>query len=231
MGNVFEAALLASHGHPTLTLAYFGLPGLPATLRDIPLEYFATAARLLAAQPQVDRGAVVVSGYSRGSEAALLLANDHPDLIRGTVLYAPNDKVESSFPAGGDAWTRGGKPLKEGTDIPVDRVAGPVLAIAGSRDRVWYSDPAAREIMRRLDAVPGALAHHLLTYPEAGHGVGTLPYLPSGVRMVHPVTQEILEMGGTRAADEAARRDSWPLVLKFLAAIAGTVAGATHTGR
>src|SRR5450755_2758026 len=43
------AGLLASHGYPALALAYFGAPGLPANLIRIPLEYFARAARWLAA--------------------------------------------------------------------------------------------------------------------------------------------------------------------------------------
>src|SRR5262249_19737073 len=35
----YAPALLASHGYPVLLLAYFGEPGLPAELHDIPLEY------------------------------------------------------------------------------------------------------------------------------------------------------------------------------------------------
>lgn len=46
---VSEAALLASHGYPCLALGYFNMPGLPTALHNIPLEYFATAARLLGA--------------------------------------------------------------------------------------------------------------------------------------------------------------------------------------
>jgi acyl-CoA thioester hydrolase/bile acid acetyltransferase-like protein len=38
------ALLLASHGYATLALGYFGLPGLPRGLVNIPLEYFGTAA-------------------------------------------------------------------------------------------------------------------------------------------------------------------------------------------
>jgi hypothetical protein len=37
------APLLASHGYATLALAYFGLPGLPRGLVNIPLEYFGKA--------------------------------------------------------------------------------------------------------------------------------------------------------------------------------------------
>lgn len=42
-----EPALLASHDHPTLALAYFGEPGLPQSLVRIPLEYFVRAIRWL----------------------------------------------------------------------------------------------------------------------------------------------------------------------------------------
>jgi hypothetical protein len=45
--QMFGAAL-ASAGYPTLDIAYFGEPGLPSTLKDIPLEYFARALRWLA---------------------------------------------------------------------------------------------------------------------------------------------------------------------------------------
>jgi hypothetical protein len=38
VGSGHDAALLASHGYPALTLGHFAAPGLPATLRDIPLE-------------------------------------------------------------------------------------------------------------------------------------------------------------------------------------------------
>jgi hypothetical protein len=39
----FGAPLLALHGYATLALAYFGLPGLPRGLVNIPLEYFGKA--------------------------------------------------------------------------------------------------------------------------------------------------------------------------------------------
>jgi hypothetical protein len=54
-------------------------------------------------------------------------------------------------------------------------------------------------------------------YRHSGHGVGTYPYLPAGTSHVHPVTNVVTEMGGTRAADEAARADPWPKVLALLA--------------
>jgi dienelactone hydrolase len=224
VGTKFDAALLASHGYPALTLGYFHVPGLPATLHDIPLEYFTTAARLLRAQPGADPGAVVVDGYSRGSEAALLLAEYYPDLIRGAILYAPNDAVGAGFPGGGNAWTNGGVPVPQ-TTIPVAHVAGPVLAIAGDDDQVWGSAAHAQRIMQHLDDAHATVAYQALVYPGAGHLVGTFPYLANGTSLVHPVTHATTVLGGTRTADAAARSDGWPKVLAFLA----NVSSGNHT--
>ena len=211
----YDAALLASHGYPALALGYFGVPGLSEDLSDIPLEYFVRAARILRAQPGADPGGVVVDGYSRGSEAALLLAESYPDLVRGTILYAPNDTVWPGFPLGGNAWTKGGDPVPR-TAIPVTQVAGPVLAIAGGADRVWHSAAQAQRIMQRLDDAHDTAAHQALIYPDAGHGVGSFPYLPTDT--ISPGI-DAKTLDDTLTADAAARSDGWPKVLAFLAAL------------
>jgi hypothetical protein len=74
LGEPDAALLLASHGFTTLSLAYFGAKGLPATLQNIPLEYFAQALAWLRARPETDPRFVGVLGASRGAEAALLAA-------------------------------------------------------------------------------------------------------------------------------------------------------------
>jgi dienelactone hydrolase len=75
-----DAALLAAHGYAVLALAYYGLPGLPATLRDVPLEYFGAALRFLAAHPRVDPDRLAVTGGSKGGEAALLIGVTYPQV-------------------------------------------------------------------------------------------------------------------------------------------------------
>lgn len=218
-GGLYDAALLASHGYPALTLAYFRAPGLPPALRDIPLEYFARAARVLAAQPGVDPAHVVVRGYSRGTEAALLLGQYYPGLIHGVIVYAPGAEVSRAFPDGaGDAWTRGGRPIGLGT-IPLDHINGPLLAIAGTDDELWPAEPSSTEIMAELDRAHDRFPHEALIYPGAGHGVGTFPYLASGTRLRHPVTGEVIDLGGSRPADAAARAHGWPKVLGLLAGL------------
>src|SRR3954469_17280509 len=48
------AKVFAARGFASLGLAYFGDPGVPATLENVPLEYFTQAIDWLAAQPGVD---------------------------------------------------------------------------------------------------------------------------------------------------------------------------------
>ncbi|MEV5963668.1 acyl-CoA thioesterase/bile acid-CoA:amino acid N-acyltransferase family protein [Kribbella sp. NPDC051952] len=213
--------LLASHGYPTLALAYFHAPGLPKDLRDIPVEYFASAARWLARQPGVDPAHIVVSGTSRGSEAALLASQNYPDLIHGTILYAPSATVIESFPAAnGAAWTLHGQPLRaDGQPIPVDHVTGPVLAVAGTDDLLSQAQYSARQIVRELDEAHNRLPHEALVLEGAGHAIGGAPYLPRGTTFLNPVLQRPLQLGGSRAVNEAALRQVWPKTLALLGSL------------
>ncbi|WP_267898433.1 acyl-CoA thioesterase/bile acid-CoA:amino acid N-acyltransferase family protein [Actinomadura harenae] len=213
------ASLLASHGYPAMSLAYFGVPGLPPALQNIPLEYFTRAARLLASQPGVDPAHLVALGNSRGSEAALLLGQRYPALIHGVIVYVPSATVNVGYPsAKSRAWTDGGRPVPLGF-IPVDHISGPVLAIAGSQDRLWPSETAAREITSGLDAVHDRFPHRALVYQGAGHGVDGVLYLPEGTTMRHPLTGAPTVLGGTRPATAAAQRQAWDQVLGLLAAL------------
>ena len=78
-----DAQVLAGHGFTVLALAYFGMPGLPPGLIDIPLEYFVRALDLLAAEPGAGARFGILGG-SRGGEAALLTAA-HDERV-GTVV-------------------------------------------------------------------------------------------------------------------------------------------------
>jgi len=214
----YAAALLASHGYRALSLGYFALPGLPKTLRDIPLEYFAAAARALAAQPGVDPAHVLAMGYSRGTEAALLLADLFPDLVHGAVLYAPSAVINVGFPGGGAAWTLHGEPVTL-YPIPVDHVSGPVLALGGQNDGLWDSADWAEQIDHELSVAGSPYPHHALVFPDAGHGLGTFPYLPAATSQLQPVTHQRLDLGGTRAGNEAAQQTGWGRVLALLASL------------
>jgi dienelactone hydrolase len=211
--------LLASHGYPVLALAYFHAPGVPEDLRDIPLEYFESAAGWLARQPGVDPARLVVIGASYGTEAALLMADHFPRLVAGTVLFAPGAYLTGSFPhAGGAAWTFQGKPLQPERPIPVDGVDGPVLAVAGSGDTQWSSGQSAELIMQRLDEGHDKYPHQAVVVSGAGHGVGGTPYLPHGTNFDHPIVGP-QALGGTRPANESALLQGWTKTLALLASL------------
>lgn len=73
-----DAALLAAHGYAVLALAFYGAPGLPATLQQIPLEYFGLAVDYLHGCHQVRAHQIAAIGASKGGEAALLAAAAFP---------------------------------------------------------------------------------------------------------------------------------------------------------
>ncbi|HLJ40005.1 MAG TPA: acyl-CoA thioester hydrolase/BAAT C-terminal domain-containing protein [Candidatus Acidoferrales bacterium] len=114
-----KAAVLARHGFATLSLAYFGLPGLPTWLHRVPLEYFARAMAWLGRQPEVDARRMGVLGISRGTELALLLSSTFPE-IRGVVAYAPSAV----------AWGSGGRDKATGEIIPCWTRSGEAVPFA-----------------------------------------------------------------------------------------------------
>jgi dienelactone hydrolase len=215
------STMLAARGYSTLGVAYFRAPGLPQTLARIPLEYFERALTWLRAQPQVDRSRTVVIGVSRGSEAAQLLGVYYPSLVNGVVASVPSNAALCGFPdCSQPAWMLNGAPLPYTqqfnnpypTDnpeavIPDERIHGPVFAVCGGSDLVWFSCPYASAIMDRLSAHGHPYRDVSYAYPRAGHFVGgLLPYSPIAPRAL-----------SLNPADERAREAVWPKLLSFLA--------------
>jgi dienelactone hydrolase len=211
-GHSHQPSVFASHGFPTLSLAYFGEPGLPRQLRNIPLEYFATALRWLGTQPGVDPNRIAVLGVSRGGELALLLAAAFPDLVHGAIACTTASHVLGADP--GIAWTLAGKPVPFGL-LPVDKISAPTLITGGGKDEIIDSASATKELL--------TLAHsHGRTnvvgrvYPNAGHGVGCRqPNLPIPSE-VEESPGMFLSLGGTSAANAEAAAAAWPVLLRFL---------------
>lgn len=116
--NEARAALFASRGYAALALGYFGAPGLPDYLSEIPLEYFERALQWLRATVRPAEDFVAVSGHSRGGELALLLGSLYPQAVSAVIAYVPSSVVHGVLNAGkpdtgrfGPAWTQAGKPL------------------------------------------------------------------------------------------------------------------------
>ncbi|WP_440990931.1 acyl-CoA thioesterase/bile acid-CoA:amino acid N-acyltransferase family protein [Haloarchaeobius baliensis] len=99
--------------------------------------------------------------------------------------------------------------------IPVERIAGPVLVISGTDDRLWPSARFGRELDARLDAHDFEYAHEHRCYEGAGHVVT----IPNDVT-IHDVGDIVpglpLTGGGTPKANAEAARSSWPLALGYL---------------
>jgi dienelactone hydrolase len=240
-GVALEASLLASHGYPALALAYFGEPGLPPALQNVPLDYFVKALTWLGQQPGADPQRVTVMGASRGTEAALLLGAHFPQLVHAVVAYAPSSVVNPGLPAtgrgaGGSAWTLDGQPLptvmlaeyglaSPAADpqaiIPVEDIHGPILLVSGDDDSLWPSPEYAHAIMARLNAAQDPFSHQSLVYPGAGHGVAVaVPYGPAPPAVVSSQYGELV-LGGSGPANARALADSWPKLLQFLAEASG----------
>lgn len=222
------ALALAAHGYPVLNLAYFNEPGLPSTLSAIPLEYFAKALRWLAAQPDVNPDGIWVDGASRGSEAALLLGVNYPNLVHGVIALVPSDVAICSFPGcSGPAWTLNGHALaytrqfdnphpsdNPAAVIPVDKIKGPVLLDCGYVDLVWSSCVYAQAIMAELATAKDPYPHQLLVSDDGGHGsaVGLPPYQPGAAQQEWETTVA----GSTPIANDLAWAAQWPKLLRFL---------------
>jgi dienelactone hydrolase len=238
------AGLLASHGYPALALAYFGAPGLPANLDRIPLEYFARAARWLrrtaaAASAGTATGGtgsrpLVAWGFSRGSEAALLLGVHFPGLVSAVIAGSPSSVTNEAFssssalPPDKAAWTLGGRALPVASPpgdpwsarnpaavIPVARIRGPVLLLAGADDQLWPSPGYARAIMATLAAHHDPCLHQLKEFAGAGHVAGfAMPYDAGPARIAEG--RDVLNVGGTPVVNSVAETGAWRDALTFL---------------
>jgi dienelactone hydrolase len=79
-------------GLPVLALAYFKAEGLPQELEKIPLEYIYKAKAWLQSQANVKLDELVVVGWSKGAELALLLATTDKTITQ-VVAIAPSSVV------------------------------------------------------------------------------------------------------------------------------------------
>ncbi|GAA1227372.1 acyl-CoA thioester hydrolase/BAAT C-terminal domain-containing protein [Kitasatospora nipponensis] len=147
-----RARLLAEQGFLALALRWFGGPGQPAGICEIPLETFVAAVDLLRSHGAERVG---LFGYSKGAEAALLTAV-HDPRVDAVVAISPSSLVWCNVGPGFDgllrpcrsSWTWRGEPLPF---VPMDdswepeQVDGPV-AVRGSYEL------SERTFARQLEA-------------------------------------------------------------------------------
>jgi pimeloyl-ACP methyl ester carboxylesterase len=161
-----------------------------------------------------------------GSEAALLLGVDHPELVHSVAGLSPSAVANPGLGVRGPAWTWHGRPAptvpaselwqpapQDGRGIiAVERIRGPVFLLRGDQDLLWPSCAYADAMARRLHDHPYALVRE----PAAGHLIGTaVPNLPEASNSVSLAGRE-LTVGGTVQDDALGRLDAWPTLLRFL---------------
>jgi dienelactone hydrolase len=99
--------------------------------------------------------------------------------------------------------------------IPVERINGPVLLLAGERDGsggpVFHQIAADRLAAHRRP-------HENVVYPGAGHLIAGPPYAPTTVKIL-PIAGVTFDYGGEPAATAHAKADAWRRMVAFLGAL------------
>jgi dienelactone hydrolase len=116
-----------------------------------------------------------------------------------TSWSAPDEEPVVLEPGYAQSLRVGADQVPEAT-IPVERIAGKVILVAGGDDQVWNSaDHASRIASRRTEH---GLDTTVVTHPSAGHRT----VLPGE----HPITGGSLAHGGTPEANAALGALAWP---------------------
>ncbi len=160
------APLFAAHGYVAVTVAYFGLPGLPKYLVDVPVETIGRAQRAVASRKDVNPAEIGIFGGSKGGELALLAASTYP-AIKAVVADVPSPVAFVGLGANdspsGCSWSYRGKPLP---CVPVSQAAaaaigtelqhGGPLVLRRLYDLSLDADPAqVRKSFFHLDRIDG----------------------------------------------------------------------------
>ncbi|MFH1643811.1 MAG: acyl-CoA thioesterase/bile acid-CoA:amino acid N-acyltransferase family protein [bacterium] len=104
--------------------------------------------------------------------------------------------------------------IKE-TTIPVENIRCPLLIISGEDDAMWPSAVAGNSIIERLNSKGSKIVKKHIIYPNAGHNLLIIPYVPSIDLPVHIGSGWGL-FGGTPEGNAHAYKESWREELNFL---------------
>jgi dienelactone hydrolase len=240
------ATLLASHGYAALTLAYFGVEGMPPELVDIAVECPLQAVKWLQARPEIDRERIAIIGRSRGSELALLAASVSSE-VKAVVAISPNSVVwggisKSPGIRSVPAWTYDGKPLPflSANQAPAELVQefyakGPLHSrlydyLFADRDAVTQATIPVERIQGSVLLISGTddrvwgspimaqqIVQRATRFNRAG-SFASITYDGAGhnIREPYRPTPGQARLGGTAEDHARAEQDSWQKMLAFL---------------
>ena len=235
------AQALSREGINALVLSYWGAPGQPLEMEELPLEAFDHAIKWLKDRPE-STGRIAIVGYSKGAEAALLYGAHRQGLsaiVAGAPTYvswqAPGPV--GAIIGGTSTFSDGGKALPFIPYSNVNFFAGPGPFEIHSKSLLNAADHEEAEIAIERIGAPLLLlcgtkdtvwpacpmAEHLMN--RAVKGGRPPPVLLTYANAGHGVLGPPPVVGGradpligrsTREADISARRDAWPQVVSFL---------------
>ncbi len=231
-----RAELLRAHGATVLAVRWFGGPGQQPGPFEVPLELFSEALDVLApdcdrlALVGLSFGAeaalltaarehrvvatvafaptpVVWGGWTGTSWTSHWTADQEP---LAYVPFVRDWQPDSEPPAYRELYRRSlerDPDAVESARIPVERISGELILVAGGDDQVWPSVQFAAQIAARRDQ--HRLDTTVVSVPDAGHRA-VLPGEPvptGGANMLR---------GGTPEADRALGRAAWPALAAAL---------------
>ena len=158
-------AYLVNKGYAVLSLAYFKEKGLPDSLEEIPLEYFAKAFQWLSEQKTVIGNQYAILGGSKGAEAGLILASRYPQ-IKAVIALSPSSVVWQGIPRkrfelGKDvksSWTYHGEELPFLTyPHPIKKLDLYLLRLRGIHEQVLRDSNGVGAAAIQAEKIQGAI--------------------------------------------------------------------------
>ncbi|MDB5214637.1 MAG: Cytosolic acyl coenzyme thioester hydrolase, inducible [Myxococcaceae bacterium] len=135
---------------------------------------------------------------------------------------ATGEKAPADTPIFRDSIAKSSPAQLAAASFKVEQTSGPILMLAGGDDQLWPSCDLAKIAMDRLVANghDKRFADESVCYPDSGHFSAGTPGIPTtgATAVVHPLTGELLALGGTPKGIAKAQRDAFGRIDKFLAA-------------
>jgi len=205
------AVMGASRGGELALLLGASFPRVHAVIAEVPsgVSWGAPASN----------GSETASWTFRGEKLAFVPYSNAPP----TQWTTPTgEKAPAETPVFRDALAKASPAVREAAAFKVENTAGPILMLGGGDDQLWPSCDLAKISMDRLVANghDKRFADDSVCYPDSGHFSTGIPGVPTALAtaVVHPLTGELLALGGTPQGIARAQRDAFGRVDKFLAA-------------
>jgi dienelactone hydrolase len=106
----------------------------------------------------------------------------------------------------------------QGAFFPLERIAGPVLCLAGDDDQIWNSRALCELTMSYLRDHHHPRADRMISYPNAGHMFLEARDGPTSALNALPLGSHELQLGGNPEADARAAAAAWHEIDSFLTA-------------